>query len=171
LKADLDQRAEHLRELHRAGGPVDRDRVAVVHLVAGRRAGRQVDEEVALQEDARPDLRGRVGVDRPAPVADGERDRRRQRAGARVLDLLDLADLDAGDPHRRAGVHAARVADGHLDRVRVVHERDVLAEAEERHDGDDRQDDGADGERAAAAAPHHGITTGGAMPPGSAVNV
>ena len=33
---------------------------------------------------------------------------------------VDLADLDAGDPHRRAGVDAARVAERRLDLVGLV---------------------------------------------------
>ena len=42
--------------------------VAVVELRRRRRARREVDEEVALEEDARADLGVRVVVDRPALV-------------------------------------------------------------------------------------------------------
>ena len=47
------------------------------------------------------------------------------------LDLLDLADVDAGDPHRRAGPDRVRRLEDGVDLVRR-RERDVLGEAEER---------------------------------------
>ena len=53
--------------------------------------------------------------------------------------LRTLADLDAGDPDGRVRLHAARVAERRLDLVRLVDERDVLREPEERHDDDDRE--------------------------------
>ena len=58
------QRGQHLVELHRRRRLRDLDRVAVVEHRRRRRARREVDEEVALEEDARPDLGGRVLVDR-----------------------------------------------------------------------------------------------------------
>ena len=53
------QRGQHLVELHRRRRLGDRDRVAVVDGRRRRRARRDVDEEVALEEDARADLQRR----------------------------------------------------------------------------------------------------------------
>jgi hypothetical protein len=59
------------------------------------RAGFEVHEEVALEEDARADLRARVLVNRAARLADAHRHRHGQLAGGGALDLHHLADLDA----------------------------------------------------------------------------
>ena len=68
------QRGQQLVELDRHGGLVDRDRAVVGDLRRARRARLEVDEEVALEEDARADLGARVVVDRAAGLADGHRD-------------------------------------------------------------------------------------------------
>jgi hypothetical protein len=62
-----------------------------------RRAGRHLDEVVALEEDARTDLHRRVALDRQALVLELHRHERAGLALAEALDLLDLADVDAGD--------------------------------------------------------------------------
>ena len=49
------QRAQHLVELDRRRRARGRDRRALVELLGARRARREVDEEVALEEDPRPD--------------------------------------------------------------------------------------------------------------------
>ena len=66
---------------------------------------REVDEEVALEEDARADLGGRVLVERQAVLVDLHHHERLVGALLR-LDRLDLADLDAGDPHGRVDAQA-----------------------------------------------------------------
>src|SRR5215212_4923394 len=96
------------------------------------RAGLEVDEEVALEEDARADLRGRVLVQRPSRLADLHRHDGVVAAFLRV-DALDLADLDACDPHRRVGPQRVRRLEHRLDLV-AARERDVLREPEEDED-------------------------------------
>ena len=124
------QRGQHLVELDRRGGPRDLDRVAVVELRRRRRAGPQVDEEVALEEDARADLGRRVLVDRQPGVLDLHRHERL--VGALLgLDRLDLADVDAGDPHGRVDAQRVGGLEDGVD-AEAVRERDVLGEAEER---------------------------------------
>ena len=68
------QRGQDFVELHRRRRLRDRDRVAVADLLATRRAGRQIHEEVALEEDARADLGRRVVVDRQALLVHLHRD-------------------------------------------------------------------------------------------------
>jgi hypothetical protein len=144
------ERGEHLVELDRRRGLGQLERAAVVELRGAGRAGLEVDEEVALEEDARPDLGAGVGADRAALVGDLHRHDGVVRAVLRV-DLLDLADVDAGDAHRRVGPQAVGGLEHGVDLV-AARERDVLREAEvrEHQDRDDR--DQADRERAAALA-------------------
>ena len=56
------ERGQHVAELHRRRRLGHRDRAAVIELLGGRCARLEVDEEVALEEDPRPDLGRRVGV-------------------------------------------------------------------------------------------------------------
>ena len=144
------QRGQDLVELHGGRRPRDLDDVPVGELRRGRRPRGQVDEEVALEEDARPDLGGRVLVDRQRGVLELERHERL--VGALLgLDGLDLADRDAGDPHGRVGAQRVGRLEGGLD-AEAVGERDVLGEAEPDPDDDDRERDQPDRERAAAGA-------------------
>ena len=140
------QRAQHLVELHRRRRLGDGDGVAVVDGRRRGRAGRDVDEEVALQEDPRADLEGGVLVDRQALPGHVHRHHGRIGAGL-ALDLDDLADVHARDAHR--GVLADRVR-GLEDRLdpEAVGERHVLGEAEEDADAHDDEDHDAD---------HHGV--------------
>ena len=78
--------------------PVERS-VEILNRTRGRRPGLDLDEVVALEEDARAHLHRRVAVDRQAGLLDRHHDDGGVRALVR-LDGLDLADLDAGDPHR-----------------------------------------------------------------------
>jgi hypothetical protein len=57
----------------------------------------QIQEQVALEEEPRAHLDGRVGVHGLALVVDRERDLCHLALG---LDARDLADVDARDPHR-----------------------------------------------------------------------
>ena len=61
----------------------------------------EVDEEVALEEDPRADLIVRVGVQRQPVAVDPHVDDRGLAAAGDVAHAGDLADVDAGDPHRR----------------------------------------------------------------------
>src|SRR5262249_38786997 len=73
-----------------------------------------------------------------------------------ATDLDDLADVDAGDPHRRPRPQQRRVLDDGLD-LEVMTERDRLGEAEVRHDRgqEQRQQAGAGGGHpGAVVAPH-----------------
>jgi hypothetical protein len=92
------QRRQDLVELDRRRGLRERDRAALGEDRRGGRAGPQVDEEVALEEQPRAHLERGVAVQRQPGLLDRHRHDRR-RAGP-ALDLLDLADLDARDPHR-----------------------------------------------------------------------
>ncbi len=95
---------------------------------------------------------------RPVLQLDADRARRARPAA----DLRDLADVDPGDPHRRAAAQAGCGLDDDVEPV-AVHERQVLREGEP---GPDEQDeragdaeaDGLAGEpavlRGAAAHPH-----------------
>ena len=77
-----------------------RDRAAVVELRRARAARRQLDVEAALEEHARPDPHAwRRVCSGSARVVDLERDGRRVRPGPGSI-ADDLADVDAGDPHR-----------------------------------------------------------------------
>jgi len=111
------QRGQDLVQLHRRAGVLDLDRVAVAELGRARRARVDVDEEVALEEDPRTDRRGRVDVDRQALVLDFHRDH-----GALVdalahrLDVGDLADVDAGDPHEGVRLDVVGRLERGLDR-------------------------------------------------------
>ena len=54
------ERPQHLVDLHRRRGLRRRDRVAVLQHGAAGRPGLDIEEEVALEEDARADLHARV---------------------------------------------------------------------------------------------------------------
>ena len=68
------ERREDLVDLDRRRRLGDRDRAAVGELRRARAARIEVEEEVALEEEARADLDRRVLVDRLALVVDGEGD-------------------------------------------------------------------------------------------------
>ena len=139
------QRGEHLVQLDRGGGLADADRGAVVDGRTRRRSGTQVDEEVALEEDARADLHGGVLVNGERPVLQLHRHHRR--VGVLVSgDPGDLSDVDARDPHRRvlADRHGRREHALHAEPVR---ERDVLGESEVHPNHDDDEHHGAGRER------------------------
>jgi hypothetical protein len=152
------ERAEHLVELHRRGGVRQRDRASVAQLRSRRRARPQVDVEVALQEQVRADLQRRVAMDRPALVVDRHLDDRgRPRPG---LDLRDLADVDARDPHGRAAAQLVGRLHDRVERVPVA-ERQRPAERQV-HDGpDDREHEhaGAEGRHCGPS----GVPGGGAV--------
>jgi hypothetical protein len=154
------QRGQHLVELDRRRGLRHRDQPAVVELAGAGRARLEVDVEVALEEQPRPDLHRRVAVDRLAVVVDAQRDDRE--VGLLVApDLDDLADVDARDAHRRLRAQQVGVLDDGLD-LEVVAERDRLGEAEVDDDRgqDQRQQAGADGRHPeVVVAPH--LTTSG----------
>ena len=114
------------------------DRRAVLERWLRRAPGPEVHEEVALEEDARPDLDLGVAVDRQA----GLLDLHLHQGGVRGLavhlvgrDRLDLADVDAGDAHRRVLADGLGRREHGLEAV-ALGERDVLAEAEVAHDDD-----------------------------------
>ena len=152
------QRGQDLVELHRRGRLRDLDRVARVELGCARRAGLEVHEEVALEEDARADLGRRVLVQRQRGVV--ELHHQHGAVGAlHTLDGLDLADLDARDPDRRVGPDRVRRLELRPD-LEAARERDVLGEAEEHHEGgQDHGHEPDEGVRpaggAASAACHH----------------
>ena len=84
-----------------------------------------------------PDLRGRVGVDRQARAFDFHR----HLAGvALALDRGDLADVHAGDAHRRLRADVDRGGE-HGVQAKAVLERDVLGEAEVHDDREQHDDD------------------------------
>ena len=140
------ERRQHLAEVDRRGRLRGGDRVVVVlQLGRRRRAGTEVDEGVALEEDARADLERRVAVDRQALVGDLHLDEAALAALER-LDLRHLADVDAGDAHGRARLDVAGVLEGRREREGVG-ERVALREAEPAPDRDDGDRDEAGGER------------------------
>ena len=152
LRVSAPAAREDLVELDRRAGLVDRDRVAVVELGARRRAGLQVDEEVALEEDARADRHRGVLVDRQALLVDPHRHERGLLAVLDVLDLGDLADVDAGDPHRRARARRCWPS-GRRPGSCSGAERDRLGEAEVGADGEqDEREQRRPGRRHAACA-------------------
>src|SRR4051812_11170957 len=86
-----------------------------------------VYEEVALEEDARPDLDLGVAVDRQAVVIDAEGDLGvvagavpRQPVVADALHALDLANVDAGDPDRGVLADVGRVPEDRMELVGVL---------------------------------------------------
>ena len=141
------QRGQDLVELHGRGGLGRRDRVAVAQRRRLGRARREVDELVALEEDARPDLQRRVLVDRQAGLVDLHRDERQVAVAALVgRDLLDLADVHARDPDRRVGPDVVGVGEDGLD-AEAVRERHVLGEAGVDDDRREHEHEQADRER------------------------
>ena len=130
------QRVEHLVELHRVGRLRDRQRRPRREL-RGRGAARlQFDEPVPFQEDPRADLDGRVRVDGKPPAFDFHV---HDAHLAFAPDRADLADVHAGDAHRRLGVHVdGRVE--HRFQLEAVFERDVLGEAEVHGERDDHDE-------------------------------
>ena len=124
------QRGQDLVELDRRPGLRERDQPAVGERARRRRARLQVDVEVALEEQPRPDLQRRVAVQRLAVVVDAHRDERV--VGVLVaLGLDDLADVHAGDPDRRVRPQQVGALDDRLD-LEVVAQRDRLREPEVR---------------------------------------
>jgi hypothetical protein len=154
------QRRQHLVELDRDPGLADRDRVPVIELLGRRRAGVQVDEEVALEEGPGADLGGRVAAHRQSLVLDRD-DRGRAVTGA-ALDLFDDADVHARDPHRAVRPQVVGGAELDLDLV-LVDPGELLGRrepeaADERDDDPDRDQDGGD-QRFLVRAPGHGPVT------------
>ena len=132
------ERLQDLVELHRRRRLCQRDGAAVGEISGGRRPRVQVDEEVALQEQARAHLHGGVAVQRQAPVGDLQRhDRRRPGAAAGAH---DLADLDPGDAHGRVSRQAGGQPD-HSVHLVVGADRHRAAEGEIAQHRD-RADDG-----------------------------
>ena len=113
--------------------------------------GLQVDEEVALEEDARADLGRRRPRGSAAPVFLISSVTTASSVPSCASTFLTLPTVDAGDPHGR--VRPQRV--GRLERrldAEAVRERDVLREAEERRRRTMiAERDQPDRERAAAA--------------------
>ena len=142
----LEQRLEPVeqhRQVERRLGARDRDRRPLLQRV--RTAHSLAERDVALTDEvAVADLRHRAVGD-GLVVGDLERD---QRAGAVVdVDLLHVADLDAGDPHVIALHHAGGVAEDRLVLL-AAGERDVADRDHEqpgRQGGDDDEDDQLDG--------------------------
>ena len=100
--------------------------------------GLDVDEQVALEEQARAQLQVRVGrgsggpsssisivttTRPPGPYCDVRAER---------LDLGDLADVDAGDPHRALRGDVLGVREDRLDLVAAAVQRQLLREREEK---------------------------------------
>jgi hypothetical protein len=110
---------QHLGQRHRAAGLGDRHGAAVLDRLGLRRARLEVDEEVALEQDARPDLHVRVLVHRQRVLPQLHRDPGGGLAAVGHLDLRDLADLHPGLAHRRAGLEVLGVADEGPQLVRV----------------------------------------------------
>lgn len=137
-----DWRTEHLAELHRRGGLVDRDHALLVEHLRRRRARLKVHELVALEEDARPNLELRVLMNREAVVLDLHRNHRPVLALAERGDLLDDADLDAGDADRGLGLEVVHGVEGGLELVSVG-ERVRLGVGEVGRDDDDHERDQA----------------------------
>jgi len=134
------QRGEDLIELHGRRCLGGADHVAVAELRSRRRPGLDVEEEVALEEDARADLDRGVLVNRLAHVVDAHRDPDALVARAQRLDLGDLADVDAADADEGALAQVVRGLEVGLD-LEVMLERDRLGEAEVRHDDDGHDED------------------------------
>jgi hypothetical protein len=137
----LAQRVENLVELHRGRRVRDRDVVSGIELGRAGAARIEVDEEVALEEDAGPDGREGVLANRSALVLDREGDLRRV---ALRLDLEHLADVDAGNADRRLVADLHAVLERRGQRVAVTSEGDVLREGEEGPDDDEHNQDQAD---------------------------
>ena len=106
------------------GGLVLGDERAAVELGRARAARVQVDEQVALEEEARAQLHRRVLADRQGAVLEVHRDDGGVLALAvrvgQVLDVGDLADVDAGDPDRALGADVLRVGEDRLELVAVA---------------------------------------------------
>ena len=124
------KRLEELAELHGRGGVLHRDVAAVLDPRARRRPGLEVDEEVALEEDARADLHLRVLVDREALLLDLHGHPGLAVAVGQRMDVGDLADVDARLAHRRLLLEVVRRLEGRVD-DEWVRERVVLREPEE----------------------------------------
>ncbi len=135
------QRGQHLVDLHRGRRVGDRDRSPASQFRRARAARIEFEEVVAFEEDPRPDRGEGVLVDRATGAFDGEGD------GGRVAVAFGrghLADVDAGDPHRRLDRDIERVAEGGVDLVAVAGERDVFGEREVRPDREDQDEDQGD---------------------------
>ena len=80
-----------------------------------RRARREVDEEVALEEDARADLRRSRPCGSAARSWSSPSSRRRRRCPPARSIFLTLPTFDAGDPHRRVRADRVRRLEHRLD--------------------------------------------------------
>src|SRR5207342_533545 len=102
---------------------------------------REVDEEVALEEDSGSDRGEGVVVNRLAFAFDREGDG----GGVAVAFGRDhAADVDAGDPYRRVGGDIDPVAEGRVELVAVAGEGDVAGEGQVGPDGEDEDEDHRD---------------------------
>ena len=138
------QGGQHLVELDRDLGLPLWNQRAAVELGGAWAARLQVDEQVALEEEAGAELHGRVLADREGGVVELHRHHGRVLAIAvpvgEVLDLGHLADIDAGDPDRALGADVLGVGEDRLQLVAVPRdERERLGEGEVEAE-DDRDD-------------------------------
>src|SRR5258708_39596846 len=107
----------------------------------------QCYEPVDVDEYLRPDLGGRIVVDRQPSAFDFHR---HHTGVALALDRRYLADIDPRDPHGRLGVDVQGRAELRLQ-LEAVFERDPLGEAEV--DADGQHQDQEHGKGDAAATP------------------
>ena len=139
------QRIEHLVDLDRIRRVRDRDRPAAMQRRRPRGPRREVDVEVALEEQPRAD----PGSSRPRESCRAPEIciwTRREIGVTVAADARDLAHADAADPHRRARDKQVRVPDDRVDRV-VLLERDRLCEREVDADRQQRDPDEARSDR------------------------
>ena len=145
---------EDLVDLDRRRGLRGGDREAVIRHLGLWRPRTQVEEQVALEEDARPHLHLRVLVDREGVLVELHRHDDRGGAVAGRLDPRDLPDVHAGDAHNLVALDRRRVREGRLE-LEGRAEGQVLREGEPGRDHDQDQRDQARLEwREAAGAPH-----------------
>ena len=83
-----------------------------------RRSGVQIDVEVALEKQARANLRRRVSVDWQPAVLDVHRDDRSGGGLGKAVDRDDLPHIDAGDPDRGRNVEVRLGREHPLERER-----------------------------------------------------
>jgi hypothetical protein len=157
------ERRQHLVDLHRVRRLLDGEDVVLLGLGRIRAARLEVHEEVALEEQARSQLHLRVLVERERVVLEAHRDQGRLLTGRailghlvvaggrlvgrvvarEVLDLGDLADVHAGDSHRRFRPEVLRVREHRLDLVGVA-PGEVLRVCDHRANGDHHDQDQPD---------------------------
>ncbi len=134
------QRRQNPVELDRAGRVGGGKRLAAVECGRAGRAGLQIDVVAALEEQARADVGGRVGVNWQRVAVDVHRHDRRARRALHHLDRRHLADIDASDPNRRVEVQFGLGREGRLEHIRRGSEWDRASEHEvaDHADHDDR---------------------------------